>query len=421
MAAPEPAPAPEPFDGVEMTFVGEEDDFVPMEEHDLRPRRPSLCSCSGGVGPWARRLATFPLAATRAYLVRLRANFGGPFMLMISSSHFGVKGFCYQVVATASLPYFKDYMGVSTEVYQAMTTVAWTPWSLKPLVGILSDVVPIRGYHKRWYMIGTTVVGAAALALLGVLPLTAGFAALGALLMFASMLQQAVVDLLVEGEYAKKMAAKPETGPDLVTWVWANYQSAQLLAACLVGTLADAFNPRVIFLVAVPFAAQILAPLFRGFLGEERRPPGDRGPRFDLVRQHKGVFSLALLMGLGALGLGVVNLLGTNFQRLVYSLASSAILNALAYWLMDVRMAKANTYLFLTQSTYLLIPGAIDYFYTALPAAGCAADAKCAASGCYVNDGPHFSSTYYLTISQILASLAGYVGVTLFQTFLSTW
>ena len=91
MAAPEPAPAPEPFDGVEMTFVGEEDDFVPMEEHDLRPRRPSLCSCSGGVGPWARRLATFPLAATRSYLVRLRANFGGPFMLMISSSHFGVK------------------------------------------------------------------------------------------------------------------------------------------------------------------------------------------------------------------------------------------------------------------------------------------------------------------------------------------
>ena len=91
MAAPEPAPAPEPFDGGEMTFVGEEDDFVPMEEHDLRPRRPSLCSCSGGVGPWARRLATFPLAATRAYLVRLRANFGGPFMLMIASSHFGVK------------------------------------------------------------------------------------------------------------------------------------------------------------------------------------------------------------------------------------------------------------------------------------------------------------------------------------------
>ena len=83
-------------------------------------------------------------------------------------------------------------------------------------------------------------------------------------------------------------------------------------------------------------------------------------------------------------------------------------------------MAKANTYLFLTQSTYLLIPGAIDYFYTALPPAGCAADAKCAASGCYVNDGPHFSSTYYLTVSQILASLAGYVGVTLFQTFLST-
>ena len=72
--------------------------------------------------------------------------------VLVTATTRGPRGFCYQVVATASLPYFKDYMGVSTEVYQAMTTVAWTPWSLKPLVGILSDVVPIRGYHKRWYV-----------------------------------------------------------------------------------------------------------------------------------------------------------------------------------------------------------------------------------------------------------------------------
>ena len=52
----------------------------------------------------------------------------------------------------AALPYFKDYMGLDSARYQAMLTASRTPWSIKPLIGIVSDVVPIRGYHKRWYV-----------------------------------------------------------------------------------------------------------------------------------------------------------------------------------------------------------------------------------------------------------------------------
>ena len=46
-----------------------------------------------------------------------------------------------------------------------------TPWSIKPLIGILSDVFPIWGYHKRWYCGGTSVLRGLGLVLLATLPL----------------------------------------------------------------------------------------------------------------------------------------------------------------------------------------------------------------------------------------------------------
>ena len=46
-----------------------------------------------------------------------------------------------------------------------------TPWSSKPLIGILSDVFPIRGHHKRWYCVGTSALRGLGLVLLATLPL----------------------------------------------------------------------------------------------------------------------------------------------------------------------------------------------------------------------------------------------------------
>jgi hypothetical protein len=31
------------------------------------------------------------------------------------------------------------------------------PWSIKPVVGMISDVLPIGGYNKRYYMFGASL------------------------------------------------------------------------------------------------------------------------------------------------------------------------------------------------------------------------------------------------------------------------
>eukprot|EP00937_MAST-01D_sp_MAST-1D-sp2_P000271 g271.t1 len=112
-------------------------------------------------------------------------------------------------------------MGTPPTRYQALISVAGIPWSLKAAVGVISDTVPIFGYHKKYYMLGSSVVSLAAFVVLAAVPLSgeAG-ATLSGLLFFLGMVQPMVVDLLCEGKYAEILRRHPETGASIVSWVW---------------------------------------------------------------------------------------------------------------------------------------------------------------------------------------------------------
>eukprot|EP00663_Eupelagonemidae_sp_cell21sb_P007030 gene7030-2257_t len=104
-----------------------------------------------------------------------------------------------------------------------------------------------------WY---SYYVSHAVTPLLALLPLSAGAAGVAAVLFFAGQWECAVVDILCQGRYATLMQRSPETGADLVTWVWFSFQTGSLVAFSLLGPMVDALDPRAIFLVAAPFAAQ---------------------------------------------------------------------------------------------------------------------------------------------------------------------
>ena len=141
---------------------------------------------------------------------------------------------------------------------------------------------------------------------------------------FFSMLELSVVDLLCEGKYAELMVTRPRTGSDLVTWVWASYMTGTMLAACIIGPVADALSPNVLFYICIPLALQvctrvlfvcpqltppqILWPALRGYLPETQLPAGERGVRWDKFRKQPQLFYLAAVMALAALGLVFVNL-----------------------------------------------------------------------------------------------------------------
>lgn len=127
------------------------------------------------------------------------------------------------------------------------------------------------------------------------------------------------------------MVALPETGADLVTAVRAFSIMGHLAASAFVGLFVESGYPPIFFWVALPFAGQVIVPLAAGWLPEE---PAPRGPRKDKVREKRAYFGLALLMTVGALGLGPASLLGSPVLQAVYAISVSVTLCAASLYLL---------------------------------------------------------------------------------------
>lgn len=302
------------------------------------------------------------------------------------------------------LPYFKQ-LNVTGEKYQSYGTVSLTPWSLKAAIGLLSDTVPFLGFHKRSYIVLVSILGSIALAILGFVPLTEALAPIAAVLIMAAHLQLATVDLLCEGKYAEMMVANPQSGSDLVTYVWGLYMTGTFLGSLIAGPMADHTKPRYIFLVCLPLAAQVIYPISRGWLPEERLPPESRGFRRDKIAKNPSLVKLSIAMTIGSLIVGTSALVGSGIVQSLASMFVALSLCILGHLWLPRTLKKANLYMFLSSMLYVSLPGALDYWFTA--------EEEC------VPGGPHFSFTYYVTYASLVGSLAGGVGVAMFQTFLS--
>lgn len=91
----------------------------------------------------------------KLFLTRLVSNYGSRFCWLLTSVYLGLKGPVYQMTGSAQLPYFKS-IGVTGQMYQSYGTVAMTPWAMKAAIGMISDSLPVFGYHKKPYMIGAS-------------------------------------------------------------------------------------------------------------------------------------------------------------------------------------------------------------------------------------------------------------------------
>ena len=103
-------------------------------------------------------------------------------------------------------------------------------------------------------------------------------------------------------------------------------------------------------------------------------------------------------------------------ELLWYSIISSTLLCVMGFYTLPSTMAKANLYMFLTNALYVGVSGPANYFYTA-PAS--AADCREADCQCYVVDGPAFSNTYFITVNGAVGAVTGWIGIAIFQNFVS--
>ena len=309
-------------------------------------------------------LLIHPLCSGVEFIRRLNRTFGWRFTVMLFAAYFGIKGLLYTVGGVVQLPYYQSYLNVSGTDYQIYGSIAVTPFAMKGITGTVSDAVPFFGYHKASYVIAAAIVGTVSFLALAALDLSAPASAC---FFFLVSVETSVVDLLCEGKYAELMRERPESGSDLVTWVWATYHGGSLLASCMTGPIADNLSVKIIFWVCIPFAAAIIVPTAAGFMQDRRLPRGQRAVKWGKIRRHGAVLSLAVLMAVCALAQALLNLVFRNSPTvpLVFALVVSAVLCAAAFRCLPRRLALCNLFLFLDSALYIQIGGALDYWYTA--------------------------------------------------------
>ena len=96
-----------------------------------------------------------PYKMFAGYLRKFFSNFGWRFAIQMSVMYMLVKGIMHHTIHMTMLPFCKKTLHVDGGDCQTMGTIAAFPWAIKGVLGVLSDTVPIMGYHKSGIHIHT--------------------------------------------------------------------------------------------------------------------------------------------------------------------------------------------------------------------------------------------------------------------------
>ena len=333
----------------------------------------------------------------------LRDAFGGKFMLMVAVSQHILKGLVAGGGSAGWIGLPQQYvyrkLGASSTEMQLYIAAANTPWSLKPLFGLLSDMFPICGWNKNSYLFLVTVLVVPAYLLLVIAPpwSSAVLVTVAFLLMF---LQVAIVDLLVEAKYAEAIRGNPQHGPLLVTFVWVGVFGFGMISTGVVGWAIQTWQDKLgyIYLGALFFVLWILAPTLLNWLGEIKGATD-----WARVKSHTRYFVFSGLLACISLGTGFLGM----FQKspvvlLVAVLISSAILLVSIRFVVNKTIANATTFFFLQNILGLRLDSTLFVFFTEF--AG----------------GPRFGPIFYVTVLGVVANACSLIGIAFYKRFFST-
>jgi predicted MFS family arabinose efflux permease len=169
------------------------------------------------------------------------------------------------------------------------------PWAIKPVYGLISDFIPLAGYHRKSYLIVTSAVTAASLGTLYVLDLPAGAVYPLFVLLLLSTAGVAFSDVVVDALMIEKGQPHGLTGR-LQSIQWGAMYAADVVAGSLGGYLSQHSQHNLGFLICGGFAVGTL--VLSATVVSERRQTDARAnfhATLDLLR--RAAVSRAILAG----------------------------------------------------------------------------------------------------------------------------
>lgn len=182
------------------------------------------------------------------WLRQLRSSFGIPFLLLIYLIYWtqGFRSFAWLAVSY----HLKDELKLSPSASQFLVSIAFFPWSVKPIYGILSDCVPIRGRRRLPYLNIASILSLVPWLFLGVVEPARNSYVLLTIFLTLQNLGSAMADVVVDAMVAE--AAKQERARfvgDLQSLSWLAMAIGGIFGSLVGGIALSDLRIDVVFLI----------------------------------------------------------------------------------------------------------------------------------------------------------------------------
>mmetsp|Transcript_59438 Transcript_59438/g.105721 ORF Transcript_59438/g.105721 Transcript_59438/m.105721 type:complete len:559 (+) Transcript_59438:115-1791(+) len=342
--------------------------------------------------------------ALSSYITDLRHNFGCNLLILLFVCQHLLKG-CAGSLVNKAVPYLYRKFHVAAPQAQIYGGIVNLPWAMKPICGLVSDVMPIFGYHKGPYILIVAVLGA--YGYVNIALFTPDQVKWVVIYLVFITFQISVTDLLTEAKYAEKIKAAPHAGPSLLTYVWTGINVGAFFAVMASGPLLDNFGSRACLMVAAIPAMLVIAPLAAGCLEEKQVSSEEVAETRRRYYEQKEACFLCFIMLAGTLTIMAVGVLKED-PWLNSAVAVGVGCTVLACFSMALTpvIAKANAFAVLYTAMGASTSGASFYFYTDSPE--------------MYPEGPHFSDFFYNSVIGTCGTAFTLIGLFVYQTYLGS-
>lgn len=152
----------------------------------------------------------------------------------------GFSGSFFRVVTDY---YWKDVQKVQPSVVQIYIGLYYIPWIMKPVWGLLTDVFPIKGYHRRPYFIAAGVLGGGSALMVGLLGKLPNAVALSCLIGMTAGV--AIADVTIDACIARNSIEMRSLAPDMQSLCGFCSSAGALLGYSTSGFLVHHLGPQV--------------------------------------------------------------------------------------------------------------------------------------------------------------------------------
>lgn len=332
---------------------------------------------------------------------------GIKFILTIIFTQHILKGFILRWVSIPMM-YLYSSLGVDAVTMQRHITIISIPFIMKPILGVISDLIPICGYHKLPYMTIALFMGTIASALIPFLWSYNIF--LLTFLLFIIFVQLAVIDLLIEAKYVEKQNEFKEKASDIQTFVIMGRSIGTFISIATIGIILSYLDTQWIYMICVPFMIINFIPIIFNWV-DDRKNNNYNDDNVAITIKKKVPFKLgvmAVVLTILASIIIIVVVLDLSSSIIMLLIFITAVILILSlYFTTDQPVFRVAVFFFISGISSISLESSIFYFYTD--------DVS------QYPEGPHFSKFFYTTTIGICETVFNLIGIAIYNKYMTKW